>query len=108
MSEEVLIVLSTFGSIEEAREIGRKLVDERLAACVNLTPAVESIYRWEGAVQTGTEVLAVIKTTIARYSRLEARLLELHSYELPEIISLPVSGGSLPYLRWVESSCQGL
>jgi periplasmic divalent cation tolerance protein len=105
MSEEVLIVLSTFGSVEEARQTGRTLVEERLAACVNLLPAVESIYRWKDAVQTSAETLALIKTTIARYARLEARLLELHSYEVPEIVALPLSDGSLPYLRWVEECC---
>ena len=106
MAEDTLVVLSTFGSAEEARKIARVLVEERLAACANVLPGVESIYRWQGAVETAAEVLVMFKTNIDRYYRLEARLRELHSYEVPEIIALPVQVGSLPYLRWVDESCQ--
>src|SRR6266481_5586556 len=104
MAEDTLVVLSTFGSAEEARKIARVLVEERLAACANVLPGVESIYRWQGAVETAAEVLVMFKTNIDRYYRLEARLRELHSYEVPEIIALPVQVGSLPYLRWVDES----
>jgi periplasmic divalent cation tolerance protein len=101
MTSNVLVVLSTFGSPEEARRVCRQLVEERLAACANLVPAVESIYRWQGAIESTTETLAILKTTADGFAKLEARLRELHSYEVPEIISLPVHGGSEAYLRWV-------
>jgi periplasmic divalent cation tolerance protein len=106
MSEDTLVVLSTFGNAEEARAVARTLVEERLVACANVMPAVESIYRWQGAIETAAEVMVVFKTNIDRYYRLEARLRELHSYEVPEIIALPVKVGFLPYLRWVDESCQ--
>ena len=106
MAEDTLVVLSTFGDADEARRVGRTLVEERLAACANIVPAVESIYRWQGAIETSAEVMVIFKTNIDRYYRLEARLKELHSYEVPEIVAIPVRVGSLPYLRWVDESCQ--
>ena len=84
MPEEALIVYSTFPDVETARRIGRQLLDEKLAACVNLVPQVESMYHWKGAIETSTEVLAVIKTTIGQYQSLETKIRELHPYELPE------------------------
>jgi periplasmic divalent cation tolerance protein len=101
MTSDVLVVLSTFASIEEARTVCRRLVEERLAACANLVPAVESIYRWQGAVETATETMALLKTTAEGFARLEARLRELHSYEVPEVVALRVQAGSETYLRWV-------
>lgn len=106
MSSEVLVVLSTFASPDEARAVCRRLVEERLAACANLVPAVESIYRWQGAIQSATETMAVLKTTTAGFAKLEARLRELHSYEVPEIIALPLHGGSEAYLRWVGENVE--
>ena len=76
-----------------------------LAACGNLVPGVESIYRWQGAVETSAEVLVIFKTTIGRYPQLETRIKALHSYEVPEIVALRVADGLPAYLRWVESSC---
>jgi periplasmic divalent cation tolerance protein len=105
MADKVLLVLSTFGSAEEARRVGRILVDERLAACVNLLPPMESIYRWKGEVETATETLALLKTTEDTYWNFEKRLKELHSYEVPEIIAFPVNTGLPAYLRWVDESC---
>ncbi len=105
MGEKLLLVLSTFGSAEEARQVGRLLVEERLAACVNLLPPVESIYRWQGEIETATETLALIKTTEDQYWLLEARLKELHSYEVPEIVAFRASSGLAAYLRWVDESC---
>lgn len=96
-----VVVLSTAGSVEEAERIAAALVDERLAACVNLVPSVTSIYRWHGAVERATEVLMVMKTRRALANRLVARLRELHSYDVPEAIVLPIAGGSRPYLAWV-------
>ena len=97
----VVVVLSTFPSSEKAAEIARQLVDERLCACVNLIPAVRSIYRWQGAVHDDAEVLAIVKTTAERVEALRERLIALHPYELPEAIVLPVAGGHAPYLTWV-------
>lgn len=106
MAEDALLVMTTFSSVEDARRIGRQLVEERLAACANLLPAVESIYRWKGAIETASEVVVLLKTTNFQYYQLEARLQALHPYEVPEIIALPVQLGSWPYLRWIDESCQ--
>jgi periplasmic divalent cation tolerance protein len=96
-----LVVLSTFPDAEQAARVARTLVDERLAACVNLIATVRSIYRWQGAVQDDAEALAVIKTTADRYPALAARLAELHPYEVPEIIAVPLAGGHTSYLAWL-------
>ena len=104
MAEEVLVVLTTWPDAERARAAARALVEERLAACANLVPGVESIYRWQGAVETSAEVMVVFKTTIGRYPMLENRIRELHSYEVPEIVALRVADGLPAYLRWVEAS----
>ena len=97
----VVVVVSTFPSADKAAEIARVLVDEGLAACVNLLP-VQSIYRWKGAVQNETETLALIKT--AEPDALIARLVALHPYELPEAIALPITSGHAPYLAWLAGS----
>jgi periplasmic divalent cation tolerance protein len=86
---------------DEAERLGRALVGERLAACVNVVPGVRSIYRWEGEVQADDEVLLVIKTSETRVAELVGRVNELHSYDLPEVLALPAVGGSLAYLEWV-------
>jgi periplasmic divalent cation tolerance protein len=104
MPEEALVVLVTFPDVETARRIVTTLVEERLAACGNLLPNVESIYRWQGAVETASEVLVLLKTEIRSYSALEARLQELHPYEVPECLAVNVAKGSLPYLRWLNES----
>jgi periplasmic divalent cation tolerance protein len=105
MDEEVLVVLTTWPDVEKARAAGRTLVEEKLAACANILPGVESIFRWQGKVETSNEVMMVLKTTIARSQMLESRILALHPYEVPEIVVLRVSDGLPSYLRWVESSC---
>ncbi|MEP6866336.1 MAG: divalent-cation tolerance protein CutA [Deltaproteobacteria bacterium] len=97
----VVVVLSTFPSSEKAAEIARVLVDERLAACVNLVPAVRSIYRWQGAIHDDVEVLAIMKTTAERAAALRDRLIALHPYDVPEAIVLPVTDGPAPYLAWL-------
>ena len=104
MAEEVVIILTTWPDIELARVAARTLVEERLAACANIVPAIESIYRWEGKVEIATETLMILKTTIGRYPQLEMRIKALHSYEVPEIVSLRVTDGLPAYLRWVEAS----
>jgi periplasmic divalent cation tolerance protein len=104
MSEEAILVLSTFPDADTARRIGRALVEQKLAACVNIVTQIESIYRWKGAVETASEVLAFIKTTTWKYQLLEAKIRELHPYEVPEIVSLRIDSGHTDYLRWIEES----
>ncbi len=99
----VVVVLSTFPNPDKAAEVANVLVVEQLCACVNLVPAVRSIYRWKGEVCDDTETLALIKTTRERVEALSTRLVALHPYEVPEVIVLPVEGGNASYLAWVES-----
>ena len=96
-----VVVLSTAGSADEAERIATALVEERLAACVNLVPGLTSIYRWQGAVERASEILLVIKTRRARVTALVARLTALHGYDVPEAIVLPIDGGGKPYLAWL-------
>lgn len=98
------VVLCTFPSADKASEIARVLVEERLCACVNVLPGVRSIYRWEGAVQDEPEVLAIIKTTAARYAALAHRITELHPYQVPEILALSIADGHAPYLAWLADA----
>jgi len=98
------IVLTTCGSWEEARKIGHALVERRLAACVNIVPQIESVYRWQGKVETATECLLAIKTTAGMFARLRDALHELHSYETPECIALAIEDGSVAYLEWIGDS----
>ena len=102
MSEDARIVLVTAPTIEEAAQLGRRLVEEQLAACVNLVPGIRSIYRWQGRVQDDAEVLMIIKTTAAACDQLTHRVLELHSYATPEVLALPVLGGAGTYLEWLR------
>ena len=105
VTEQFVIVLSTFPDVETARKISRELVDSALVACVNIIPAAESIYYWKGKVETSAESLAIFKLTAARYSDFESRLRELHPYDVPEIVRLNIAGGSVEYLRWIGESC---
>lgn len=105
MAEEIILALSTFPDLPTAQSIGRVLVEEQLAACVNLLPNVQSIYRWEGKVEEAQEIVAVIKTTIGRYQTMENRIKGLHPYQVPEIIALSPTGGLPDYLNWVVQSC---
>ncbi len=101
-----LVVLTTLPTSQSAAEIARVLVEEQLAACVNMVPAVRSIYRWQGAISDETETLAIIKTTTDRYDALAARLIVLHPYEVPEVIALTIHDGHAPYLAWLIGSTQ--
>ena len=96
-----MIVLSTAGSPEEAARVSRELVERGLAACVNRLPGVTSVYRWQGAIEEATEVLLIIKTSADKVQELEVALHELHSYEVPEFLVLPVASGSRAYLEWL-------
>jgi periplasmic divalent cation tolerance protein len=98
------IVLTTAASGDEARTLARTLVEERLAACATIIPTVESIYRWEGKVETARETLLLIKTAVGQVDALESRLRALHSYQTPEILVLPVESGSDDYLAWMRDS----
>jgi periplasmic divalent cation tolerance protein len=97
----VEVALVTAPDPETAARIARTLIEERLAACVNLVPGVRSIYRWEGSVQEEAETLLIVKTRAGRAEALEARVRALHPYELPEVLRLAAAGGSAPYLAWV-------
>ena len=103
---DLVVVLSTVPNDDSAEKIARALVDERLAACVNVLPAMTSIYRWKGAVERDTERQLVMKTVRAQLPGLKKRLRELHSYELPEFIVLGVEDGDPEYLSWVASSLE--
>ena len=98
---DAVLVLSAASTREEAERIAQALVDERLAACVNVVPGVVSVYRWKGAVQKDDELLLVIKTRSEAVEALRARLVALHSYELPEVVVLTIAGGHPPYLDWI-------
>lgn len=96
-----LVVLCTCENHEQAVKIAEALVEVRLAACVNVLPPLESIYRWQGQIERAEEVLLLIKTTQARFPELRERIQQLHSYEVPEIIAFPIVAGSEKYLAWL-------
>ncbi len=98
------IVLTTAGSQEEARKIAHALVERRLAACVNIVPTVESIYRWQGKIETAEEWLLLIKTQAELFNRVSDAVKELHSYDLPECVMLEVAAGSPEYLDWIAKN----
>jgi periplasmic divalent cation tolerance protein len=95
------VVLCTCSSMEEGRRIARLLVEGRVAACVNIVPGVESIYRWQDAVETAQETLLAIKTTAAVFPALRERILEIHSYDVPEVLAISIVDGSAKYLGWL-------
>ncbi len=101
---DIVLVLTTVSANKNAESIARALVDERLAACVNVHGPMRSVYRWKGAVEGDAERQLVIKTTRARLPALEVRLTALHDYELPEFIVVSVDGGSAAYLDWVDEA----
>ena len=101
MAADVVLVLTTLGASADADAFARTLVEERLAACVNVLPLMSSTYRWKGAIERDDERQLVIKTTRDRVEALRARLEALHSYELPEFVVLRVDDGSERYLRWI-------
>jgi len=104
MSDEVVLAFSTFPDVETARRIARELVTESLAACANVIPKVESIYRWQGKIEQEDETLVLFKTTAARFAAFEEKLKALHPYDVPEIICTPIGRGSPAYLEWVRQN----
>ena len=107
MENDCVVVWTTIGPAADGRGMASILVNERLAACVNVLPEMDSIYRWKGQVETDRERQLVIKTTAARVPALRARVRELHDYEVPEFIVLPIIGGSDAYLNWIRESAGG-
>jgi periplasmic divalent cation tolerance protein len=107
MGNDYVIVLTTIGGATDGHELASALVTERLAACVNVLGEMESVYRWKSAVESERERQLLIKTTADRVEKLKVRLHELHSYEVPEFIVLPIAGGSDAYLRWIKDSVTG-
>lgn len=102
----IIVVLCTCCSEKEGRHIAEALVESKLAGCVNLLPGVHSIYRWQGEMEKAAEVLLLIKSTADRFDELRTRITELHSYEIPEIIALPIISGSDKYLDWIRRETQ--
>ncbi len=104
MSEEIILVLTTFADAETAREVVQTLVSEKLVACGNVLPGIKSIYRWKGEIETASEALCIFKTHRDLYARLEARLKALHPYEVPECLAVPVEAGLEAYRLWVAEA----
>jgi len=98
-----ILVISTLPDRDHAEKMAHFLIEQQLAACVNILPSVTSVYRWQGKVESADETILLIKTTMARYPDLEAAIKDQHPYELPEIIAVPVSSGLSAYLEWVAT-----
>jgi periplasmic divalent cation tolerance protein len=107
MENDCVVVWTTIGSTADGRGMASILVTERLAACVNVLPEMESFYRWKGRVEDDRERQLVMKTTAARLAALKARVHELHDYEVPEFLVMPIVGGSEGYLNWIRESTAG-
>ena len=107
ISEEIVVFI-TASREDEAARIARALVESRLAACVNIVKSVRSIYRWQEAVEDETEVLMLVKSRYSLFDKLAAKVGELHSYDVPEIIALPITTGSASYLQWLRESTESI
>lgn len=104
---DAIVVFITAANGEEAARLADMLVGAHLAACVQILPEMESVYRWQGKIERQPEILLLAKTTKAKFEELEREVRVLHSYETPEIIAIPVVAGSAPYLQWVVQSAHG-
>lgn len=104
---DCVVVWTTIGAAADGKKLASALVDERLAACVNVLGEMDSVYRWKGQVESDRERQLFIKTTAARLPALQARLKEMHEYELPEFVVLPIAGGSEAYLAWIREATAG-
>lgn len=105
MADKIVLALSTFPDRETAQRIANQLVEQKFAACANILPAIESVYRWKDKLETGNETLVFFKVSEDRQSAFQEKLRSLHSYEVPEIIFIPVTNGLPEYLRWVVDNC---
>src|SRR6266481_4667829 len=105
MAEKIVLALSTFPDVETARRISNELVVGKFAACANILPSVESIYRWKEKIESGNETLVLFKLSEDRQAAFQEKLRSLHPYEVPEIILVPVSSGLPEYLQWVAENC---
>ena len=106
MTEKIL-VLSNCGSEEEARRVARALVEARVAACVSIVPGIQSVYHWQGAIQEDSEWMLVIKSTRPMFDSLAAELRKIHSYQVPEVLAIPVIAGDQNYLDWMDREISG-
>ena len=105
MAGNILLALSTFPDAEIARRISNELVSERFAACANIFPLVESVYRWKEKIESGSETFVFFKVSEDRQSAFQEKLRSLHPYDVPEIIFIPIAGGLPEYLHWVAENC---
>ena len=101
---DAIVVFMTAASVEEATRLAEMLVGAHLAACVQILPEMESVYRWQGKLERQAEILILAKTTMGKFEELEREVRALHSYDTPEIIAVPVVAGSAPYLEWLSSA----
>ena len=101
--DQALLVLTNVPDVECAQLVARTLIKARLAACVNLLPAVQSMYRWQGQIEEATEITLLIKTTSQHYDSVQQAIVKLHPYDVPEIIATPIVAGSAPYLQWITT-----
>ena len=106
-AEQVLVVMVTVKNLKEAIRIGEEMVHMKLAACANVIPGIQSIYRWKGKVAKAQEALLILKSTKPRYRELEKAIKAMHAYEVPEVIALPVTEGLEAYVRWVRVETHG-
>ncbi len=104
MSDDAIVVFMTAANGEEATRLADMLVGAHLAACVQIMPEMESVYRWEGKVERQSEVLLLAKTTQAKFADLEREVRALHTYETPEIVAVPITAGSASYLEWLSNT----
>ena len=102
-SAEAIVVFMTASSGEEAGQLAEMLVSKRLAACVQILPEMESVYRWQGEIERQREVLLIAKTVSSKFAELEREVVALHSYETPEVVAFPLTAGSRPYLEWLSA-----
>jgi len=106
MNADTLLVMTTCPDEDCAESLSTHLIEENLASCINRLPGINSVYRWEGELKTGTEVLLLIKTASTCWERLEAEIKRLHPYELPEIIAVPITAGHKPYIDWIKAGTE--
>lgn len=104
MSDDAIVVFMTAANGEEATRLAEMLVGAHLAACVQILPEMESVYRWQGKIERQSEVLLIAKTTRGKFDDLEREVRALHSYDTPEIVAVPIVAGSTPYLEWLAKS----